>query len=133
PLADRVAGELERHFQRSRFQGDDDLVFANATTGQALDPSKLRIRFKDALGRAKVRSVRFHDLRHTFGTRMAAAGVSMRTLQEWLGHRDYATTLVYADYQPGAREAQLVEDAFGAHTETHTEASESQTNSLATN
>jgi integrase len=29
----------------------------------------------------------FHDLRHTFGTRMAAAGVPPRTLQEWMGHR----------------------------------------------
>ena len=28
----------------------------------------------------------FHDLRHTFGTQMAAAGVPLRTLQEWMGH-----------------------------------------------
>jgi integrase len=44
-----------------------------------------------------VRKVRFHDLRHTCGTRMAAAGVPLRTLQEWMGHRDYKTTLIYAD------------------------------------
>ena len=42
----------------------------------------------------------------------AAASVPMRTLQEWLGHRDFATTLIYADYQPGARETDLVDDAF---------------------
>jgi hypothetical protein len=29
---------------------------------------------------------------------MAAAGGSMRTLQEWMGHRDIATTQRYADY-----------------------------------
>jgi site-specific recombinase XerD len=39
---------------------------------------------------------RFHDLRHTFGTAMAAAGVPMRTLQEWMGHRDIQTTQRYA-------------------------------------
>ena len=33
PLADRVAGELERHFQRSAFKGDEDLVFAHPQTG----------------------------------------------------------------------------------------------------
>ena len=44
---------------------------------------------------------------------MAAAGVPMRTLQEWLGHRDFATTLIYADYQPGGREADLVDAVFG--------------------
>jgi hypothetical protein len=71
-------------------------------------------RFKAALRRAGVRDVRFHDLRHTFGTRMAAAGVPMRTLQEWMGHRDFATTLVYADYTPSEREAEWVEEAFAA-------------------
>jgi hypothetical protein len=33
---------------------------------------------------------------------MAAAGVPMRTPQEWMGHRDLRTTLIYADYAPGA-------------------------------
>jgi integrase len=44
---------------------------------------------------------------------MAAAGVPMRTLQEWMGHRDYKTTLIYADYAPTAHERELVERAFG--------------------
>ncbi len=55
---------------------------------------------------------RFHDLRHAFGTRMAAAGVPLRTLQEWLGHRDLATTQRYADYSPSSREAEMVVMAF---------------------
>jgi hypothetical protein len=37
----------------------------------------------------------------------------MRTLQEWMGHRDYKTTLIYADYAPAANEAELVNAAFG--------------------
>ena len=43
---------------------------------------------------------------------MAAAGVPMRTLQEWMGHRDIKTTLIYADYAPAANEADLVNAAF---------------------
>jgi integrase len=113
PLADRVAVELERHFQRSAYKADDDLVFCHPALGTVLDHSDLVRRFKRALRAAGVREVRFHDLRHTFGTRMAAAGVPLRTLQEWLGHRDFTTTLVYADYQPAAAEAELVERAFG--------------------
>jgi site-specific recombinase XerD len=31
---------------------------------------------------------------------MASVGVPMRTLQEWMGHRDFKTTLIYADYAP---------------------------------
>ncbi len=50
------------------------------------------------IGRADVRAGRFHDLRHTFGTRMAAQGMPMRVLQELMGHRDFKTTLIYAGY-----------------------------------
>ena len=38
----------------------------------------------------------------------------MRTLQEWMGHRDLATTQRYADYAPGAGEADLIAAAFAA-------------------
>jgi hypothetical protein len=59
--------------------------------------------------------ITFHSFRHTFATRCAAAGVPLRTLQEWLGHRDYKTVLIYADYQPDdRREAALIERAFDA-------------------
>ncbi len=114
PMTDRVAGELERHFQVSAFQADEDLALCHPHTGQPLDASKLRKRFKVALARAGLRSVRFHDLRHTFGTHCAAAGVPLRTLQEWLGHRDFATTLIYADYAPSSQEAELIERVFRA-------------------
>ena len=40
----------------------------------------------------------------------------MRTLQEWMGHRDFKTTLIYGDYMPGAQEADLVERAFALGT-----------------
>ena len=114
PLADRLAGELERHFQASRFQADHDLVFAQSSPrGAARQDHAARKRFKAALQRAGVREVRFHDLRHTFGTRMAGVGVPIRTLQEWMGHRDFKTTLIYADYAPsGSTSAEWVEAAF---------------------
>lgn len=87
--------------QRSRFRADMDLVFASPITGEPLDNAALLRRFRVALKAAGVRRVRFHDLRHTFGTRMAASPeASMRKIQEWMGHRDYRTTLIYADYEP---------------------------------
>jgi hypothetical protein len=48
--------------------------------------------------------VTLHDLRHTFGTRMAA-GVPVRSLQEWVGHADLKTTQRYMHYAPRADEA----------------------------
>jgi integrase len=114
PMADRVAGALERHFKTSAYQQDRDLVFAHPNTGHPLDASALRIRYKAALKRAGLREVRFHDLRHTFGTHCAAAGVPMRTLQEWMGHAQLQTTEIYADYAPSSHEKEMVERAFEA-------------------
>ncbi len=96
PLPTRVARELALLYQRSMYKADEELVFAHPHTGKPIDRSRLLKRFKGAVRRADVRDVRFHDLRHTFGTRMAAQGVPMRTLQEMLGHRDFKTTLIYA-------------------------------------
>jgi integrase len=113
PLADVLGGELDRLYQTTVWKADDDLVFAHPHTGKPIDRSRLLKRFKAALRRAGVREVRFHDLRHTFGTRMAGAGIPMRTLQEFMGHRDFKTTLIYADYAPSAGEVDLVNHAFG--------------------
>ena len=112
PLADRLGGELDQHYRQTAYQADADLVFANPHTGAPLDGAALFRSFQRYLAAAGVRRVRFHDLRHTFGTRMAAAGLPMRTLQEWMGHRDLRTTLIYADYAPGAHEVDLVNGAF---------------------
>src|SRR5918999_192027 len=71
PLAPDVATALARLANRDRWSGDDDLVFPGVT-GTYLDASALSRRYKAAIQRAALRPLRFHDLRHTFGTRMIA-------------------------------------------------------------
>jgi integrase len=118
PLIDRLAGELDRLAQESAWGGDSDLVFANPATGGPLDLSKVLKRFKAAMTRAGLGhrlgdgGITFHSLRHSFGTAMAAQGVPIRALQELMGHRDFATTLIYADYSPSEHEAEWAEEAF---------------------
>ena len=115
PMATRVADALCEHFKRSTFTRDDGLVFPHPQTGAPYDSSRLRKRFKATVGRTDVRPIRFHDLRHTFGTRMAAAGAPLRAIQEWMGHCDYQTTLVYADYAPDPSQGTVwSQRAFGA-------------------
>jgi integrase len=83
-------------------------------TGAPLDKSRIRKRFISAVKEAGItRHLTVHDLRHTFGTRMAAAGVPLRTIQEWMGHADFKTTQIYAEYAPSRDEAALVNRAFG--------------------
>jgi integrase len=112
PLADRVAKALEALRARSPYAGDGDLVFCHPESGNPLDRAKLTRRFKKAVQTAGVREITFHELRHTFGTRMAAASVPLRTIQHWMGHADAKTTQVYAHYQPSEHEADTIDQAF---------------------
>jgi integrase len=117
PMADRVAGELDRWSKRSVYDTEDDLVFAHPQKGTPIDRSKVTKRFKAACRAAGVREVRFHDLRHTFATRLAASGQPLRTIQEFLGHADSKTTQIYAHYAPSEREVEMVNDAFSPTSE----------------
>ncbi len=110
PLAPDLAKTLARLGRRELFTGDDELVFPGAA-GEHLDGSALRRRFKTALGHAELRPLRFHDLRHTFGTRMIATA-DIRRVQEWMGHADVQTTMKYLHYAPRAEDAALVARAF---------------------
>lgn len=110
PLAPQVAQALAKLSSRELFTSDDDLVFAGET-GSYLDDSALRRRYKRTLERAGLRRLRFHDLRHTFGTRMIAKA-DIRRVQEWMGHADIQTTMRYLHFAPREEDAQLVAEAF---------------------
>ncbi len=110
PMAPDVATALAQLGRRENWVGDDDLVFAGVPGGY-LDGSALRRRYKDALARASLRPPRFHDLRHTFGTRMIAKA-DIRRVQEWMGHADVQTTVRYLHYAPHREDAALVAEAF---------------------
>ncbi len=52
--------------------------------------------FARALTKANIKDFRFHDLRHTFASRLAMAGVDIRTIQELMGHKDIRMTMRYS-------------------------------------
>ena len=87
-------------------------MFAHPQTGNPIDRSKVTKRFQEACRSAGVRVITFHDLRHTFATRLAANGEPLRTIQEFLGHADAKTTQIYAHYAPSAHEVERVNAAF---------------------
>lgn len=82
PMATDVASALARLGQRERFVDEDDLVFPGVA-GEWLDASALSRRYKAALGRAGLRPLRFHDLRHTFGTRATPRRTSVAFRSGW--------------------------------------------------
>ena len=111
PMMDDVATALARLGQRDHDTTDRDLVFCDQL-GRHLGYKTLRARYKKALKTAKLRELRFHDLRHTFGTH-AIRAADPREVMEWMGHADIQTTQKYLAYKPRRDAAKRLAAAFG--------------------
>jgi integrase len=115
PLADQPAQALAQLSQRAMFTRNADLVFCSRT-GEHLDGSALRRRFKAArdaaiADSADMPALRFHDLRHTFGT-LAAQGFDLVNVQAMMGHADSRTTARYLHARPAAEDAAKLSQIF---------------------
>ena len=118
PLADQAAAALKRISGREPFTSPDDLVFCNVF-GRSLDDSALRRRYRRAQAAAGVSPLRFHDLRHTFGSLLAMRGVDVVTIQKAMGHSALATTSRYLHARPASEQAQAFTAAFAANSRPH--------------
>lgn len=72
-----------------------------------------------ALESAGIKNFRFHDLRHTFGSRLGMAGVDIKTIQELMGHEDIKMTMRYSHPTP-EHKRRAVEILDRSHTNFHT-------------
>ena len=97
PMAPQV---LDLLLQLAPDQIDPDARVFPGEKGDAMDGSALHRRYVRALERAGVRRLRFHDLRHTFGTQAIASGAHVMDVKEWMGHRHLTTTMRYVHHQP---------------------------------
>ena len=76
-------------------------VFPSETGNTPLNPNNFINRvLQPALKEAKLKDFRWHDLRHTFGSRLAMAGVDLRTIQELMRHKTIKMTLRYTHLSP---------------------------------
>jgi len=78
---------------------NSDYVFPNNETGKHIQDVKNS--FHTACREAKIKSLRFHDLRHTAATKMIEAGVDIATVSKILGHSSIIMTMRYA--HPGEK------------------------------
>jgi len=110
PMVDDVARELAQLGGRDVFTGLSDLVFCGPAAGH-LDSNRVRRRYREALAAAGLPPMRFHELRHTFGT-LAIQRASILQVQNWLGHADIKTTQVYLRYRSQEEDAALLSEVF---------------------
>jgi integrase len=111
PLVDPAPAALDRASRREDFTEPDELVFCNAL-GRALDPSALRRRYRRAQEAAGLRPLRWHDLRHTYGSLLAAYGIDLVSIKDAMGHSALATNGRYLHARPAAAQAAAFTRAF---------------------
>ena len=105
PLPNQAAAALDRLSRREEFTGPDDYVFANRL-GRRLDPSALRRRFERAREPAELEPLRFHDLRHTYGSLLIAGGIDLASVKAAMGHSRITTTERYLHARPAGELAE---------------------------
>ena len=83
--------------------GHPGFVFANPLTGKPI--TTVKHSFTTACRKAKIIGLRFHDLRHTFASRLVEGGVDLITIKELLGHSSVTITERYTHPNHGLKRA----------------------------
>jgi len=96
PLNERAMAVLRRRLEVPNIRG---YIF-HTEKGTKITSRNLSRAFYKALKKADVKDFRFHDLRHTFATRLVQAGVELYKVSKLLGHKDVSTTQRYAHHYP---------------------------------
>ena len=95
---------------RERFINRDDLVFCSATGGY-VDSSALRRRYRRAQDAAGLRPLRFHDLRHSFGS-LVIRVFDLASVKAFIGHAKITTTERYLHVRPRHDDAARMTKVF---------------------
>jgi integrase len=112
PLAPHVSSALRAW--RPEPVSDGALVFPGSLPDRKLDGDALSSRFRRTRDAAGLRPLRFHDLRHTFGSLAVDGGASLVQVQAWMGHADIGTTMRYLHSKSRAEDAALLGAAFAS-------------------
>jgi len=95
PLNTEIASVLKTW--RPSVVSADALVFPGVDGAPLVD---VKTAFTQALTAAGIADFRFHDLRHSFASKLVQAGIDLNTVRELLGHADLKMTLRYAHLAP---------------------------------
>ncbi|MGQ9638283.1 MAG: tyrosine-type recombinase/integrase, partial [Thermodesulfobacteriota bacterium] len=91
---------FEMHKNKSKIRSiKTDILFLNRV-GTARDERNVRRMFEKAVKKADIEDFKFHDLRHTFATRLVRGGCDFYKVQKLLGHKSPLMTQRYAHHCP---------------------------------
>ena len=74
---------------------ESDYIFPNPKNNEPYNDSYIKRAWNKAKADACINDFRFHDLRHTVGTRLAQSNIPVPVIKELLAHSDIKTTMRY--------------------------------------
>ena len=86
---------------RNPYEQRNGYVFINPETNKPY--TDIKKAWTNSLKKANIENFRFHDLRHTVGTRLAEQLVPVNVIRELLAHSDIKTTMRYVHCTNGAK------------------------------
>ena len=95
----QIAINILNQRSKAKIRTIKDLVFPTFN-GTKILPSNLRRAFYEALKKAGIEDFKFHDLRHTFATKLAQKGIDIYKISKLLGHKDIRMTQRYSHHSP---------------------------------
>jgi site-specific recombinase XerD len=111
PLPKPLLLRLRSYWKSERPSSTSQLLFTSAEGGP-IHETTIQKTFNAAQKEAKIpRRATVHTLRHSYATHLVEHGISLRTIQEILGHKSLQTTEVYMHVTlPGTERLQDVLD-----------------------
>ena len=106
------------YFKNGYNQQYTDYVWVD-DIGKLVNPNTVTCHFKSFLAQHGLPKIRFHELRHSCASLLIACGVSMKEIQEWLGHSAISTTAdIYShlNYSSKLNVANTLTSVFGGET-----------------
>ena len=115
PLPKPILLRLRRYWKEERSESTIPLLFVSAE-GKPIHETTIQKTFNAAQEEAKIpRRATVHTLRHSYATHLVENGISLRTIQDILGHKSMKTTEVYMHVTlPGTEHLQEVLDRLMA-------------------
>ncbi len=107
PMSEQLCEMLKRRIR------ENNLVFCE--NGEPLNQIKYcKLLYKACRG-SNLREIGWHVLRHTFASHLAQKNISIKAIQELLGHSDIKTTMRYAHLSPSELRSAVDVLNFGQH------------------